>query len=128
MKGTAVAKKKEKVAPNHALKVNVKTNVKPNTRQKKEFLKHIQALRAMIRSGTFAACPCVQLKCEWHGRCFECVMIHRAQKNHVPECLQDMFYDKMLQLGKNLEIRVGVERTSTDEFWDFVNKVSPPKP
>jgi len=123
-----MGKKKEKPTEKRNIKVKVKRNVRPDRRQKQQFLKHIEALRAMIRSGTHAACPCVQLKCEWHGRCFECVMIHRTLKNHVPECLQDMFYEKMQQLGRGLEMQLSVERTSTDEFWDFVHRVSPPKP
>jgi hypothetical protein len=122
-----VGKRKDKKTEKHKIRVKVNTKVKPKKKDKELFLKHIEALRAMIRSGTHAGCPCVQMKCEWHGRCFECVMIHRVQGNHVPECLQAMFYEKMGQLARGLEIKLSVERTSTDAFWDYVNKVSPPK-
>ncbi|MCX7600234.1 MAG: LPS biosynthesis protein [Armatimonadetes bacterium] len=26
--------------------------------------------------------------CEYHGRCVECVMIHRGHGDHLPHCLQ----------------------------------------
>lgn len=122
-----MGKKKERGTEKGHIKVKVKTNVRPKAKEKERFLKSIEDLRAMIRSGTHAACPCVQMKCEWHGRCYECVMIHRVLKNHVPECLQTMFYEKMEQLARGLEMKLSVERTSTDAFWDYVNKVSPPK-
>lgn len=30
-------------------------------------------------------CPC-QEPCRWHGQCKECVAIHRAHQDHLPNC------------------------------------------
>ncbi|HUV38905.1 MAG TPA: hypothetical protein VMY39_04795 [Planctomycetota bacterium] len=44
--------------------------------------------------------------CEWHGKCFECVMIHRLLRNHVPECLRPLLDDKIEQLARTVEMKV----------------------
>jgi ABC-type dipeptide/oligopeptide/nickel transport system ATPase component len=45
-----------------------------------EFLKEILA------SGEdLCSCPS---GCKFHGRCIECVMIHRGHGDHLPHCLQ----------------------------------------
>lgn len=38
-------------------------------------------------------CTCPQTLCVWHGRCRECVAIHRYHKDHVPECFQSFVND-----------------------------------
>lgn len=38
-------------------------------------------------------CTCPQTACVWHGRCRECVAIHRYHKDHVPECFLLIFND-----------------------------------
>ena len=32
-------------------------------------------------------CPCKKKDCRYHGNCKECVAIHRAHGEHLPECL-----------------------------------------
>lgn len=32
-------------------------------------------------------CPCTA-SCRWHGKCKECVMLHRAHQDHLPNCMQ----------------------------------------
>lgn len=39
-------------------------------------------------------CICPNTLCVWHGRCQECVAIHRYHNDHVPECFQPMVNDK----------------------------------
>ena len=34
-------------------------------------------------------CPCPG-NCKYHGRCVECVMIHRGHGDHLPHCFRDM--------------------------------------
>ena len=34
-------------------------------------------------------CPC-SVSCKHHGRCVECVVIHRGHNDHLPHCMQDM--------------------------------------
>ncbi|WP_372999905.1 hypothetical protein [Lutispora sp.] len=39
-------------------------------------------------------CTCPNTLCVWHGRCRECVAIHRYHEDHVPECFQLIFNSK----------------------------------
>ena len=34
-------------------------------------------------------CSCPS-NCKYHGRCVECVMIHRGHADHLPHCFRDM--------------------------------------
>ncbi len=34
-------------------------------------------------------CSCEEL-CRWHGMCRECVAIHRAHQDHLPNCLKQV--------------------------------------
>lgn len=39
-------------------------------------------------------CPC-QKACRYHGNCKECIAIHRAHGEHVPNCLRPMLNAKL---------------------------------
>lgn len=38
-------------------------------------------------------CSC-QEPCRWHGKCKECVAIHRAHQDHLPNCFEDIKKNK----------------------------------
>lgn len=42
-------------------------------------------------------CPCTR-PCKFHGKCAECVAIHRAHQNHLPVCLFDIVNSKVKDL------------------------------
>lgn len=71
-----------------------------------EYLKRVEEVLETVRSGKREPCPCVVKTCEWHGKCFECVMIHRLLRNHVPECLRPLLDDKIEQLARTVEMKV----------------------
>ena len=43
-------------------------------------------------------CPCTKA-CRYHGNCKECVAIHRAHMEHVPNCLRPMLNEKIKVLS-----------------------------
>lgn len=92
---------------------------------KRDYVKAIEASRELVRSGKYAACPCSNVRCEWHGNCFECVMIHRVKKKHVPECLQPILRDRIRDLAGVAELKA-VEARPTKAAVDYLHKVSPP--
>jgi len=47
-------------------------------------------------------CPC-KMACKFHGKCFECVTIHRGHKHHLPECFREMVNDKLIKLSELTE-------------------------
>lgn len=93
---------------------------------KEDFIRAIEESRKLVKSGKYTACPCSQKKCEWHGKCFECVMIHRTKKKHLPECLQPIFRDAVSELAAKVELAV-VEARPEPELFDYLHKVSPPE-
>ena len=42
-------------------------------------------------------CPC-RKACRYHGNCKECVAIHRAHQEHVPNCMRPMLNKKIKAL------------------------------
>ena len=47
-------------------------------------------------------CPC-QKACRYHGNCKECVAIHRAHQEHVPNCMRPMINKKLKILSELTE-------------------------
>lgn len=47
-------------------------------------------------------CPCIT-QCKYHGKCLECVAIHRAHKDHLPYCLWDMVNDRIAAVSQLTE-------------------------
>ena len=35
-------------------------------------------------------CTCASTGCKFHGRCVECVIVHRGHGDHLPNCFRDM--------------------------------------
>lgn len=47
-------------------------------------------------------CPC-QKACRYHGNCKECVAIHRAHQEHVPNCMRPILNAKLKILSELTE-------------------------
>ena len=58
-------------------------------------------------------CPCKKA-CRYHGNCKECVAIHRAHQEHVPNCMRPML---------NRKIKILSELTEHT----LANEIEPPK-
>ncbi len=44
-------------------------------------------------------CPCKKA-CRYHGNCKECVAIHRAHQEHVPNCMRPLLNKKINSMEK----------------------------
>jgi hypothetical protein len=91
------------------------------------FVKVVKNIRAMLASGRDAACTCPKVKCEWHGKCYECVRIHRHFRDHVPNCLQFMLQDEVKELARVAECTVAPKPKTPDAYWDRVRRDAPAK-
>jgi len=47
-------------------------------------------------------CSCTK-SCEYHGNCKECVAIHRAHEDHIPNCFHNMVNSKIKSLSELTE-------------------------
>ena len=50
-------------------------NTEISLEQKEKYVEMVKECRSMIKSGKYTQCPCPKKKCEWHGKCFECVYL-----------------------------------------------------
>ena len=53
-------------------------------------------------------CPCKKA-CRYHGNCKECVAIHRAHQEHVPNCMRPMLNAKIKLLSELTEHTIARE-------------------
>lgn len=53
-------------------------------------------------------CPCKKA-CRYHGNCKECVAIHRAHQEHVPNCMRPMLNAKIKLLSELTEHTIASE-------------------
>ena len=53
-------------------------------------------------------CPCTEA-CRWHGKCKECVIIHRGHQDHLPKCMQPILLKQIKGLAHLAEIEVSGE-------------------
>lgn len=75
----------------------------------KEFENILKESRKIVADSKFNECPCTQ-ECEWHGKCFECVKIHRVKGKHIPECLHFIFEKKVNDLAQCIERKLSDDR------------------
>ena len=60
-----------------------------------------QFLEEMMGSGAdLCSCPS---NCRYHGRCVECVMIHRGHADHLPHCFRAMVNERIERLSELTE-------------------------
>lgn len=60
-------------------------------------------------------CPC-QKACRYHGNCKECVAIHRAHQEHVPNCMRPMLNLKIKALSELTEHTIAREIEAPKEI------------
>ena len=53
-------------------------------------------------------CPCKKA-CRYHGNCKECVAIHRAHQEHVPNCMRELINKKLKGLSELTEHTIAYE-------------------
>lgn len=59
------------------------------------------------------SCSCL-VACKYHGKCRECVAIHRAHQEHVPNCMRPIINKKLKVMSELTEHTV-------------INEIEPPK-
>ena len=89
-------------------------------RTKEEYYELVKQNRKIASDPEFLKCPCPNVKCEWHGKCKECVAIHRFHKNHLPNCLKPLIKDELEELARAAEMELVKKQQTPDEYRDRV--------
>ena len=56
----------------------------------------VAELREALKSQDHCSC---KKPCKYHGKCVECVAIHRAHQEHLPNCFRSMVNEKIAVLS-----------------------------
>jgi hypothetical protein len=92
-------------------------------RSKEEFYsKVVKGIRNILNDPENLKCSCPKVKCEWHGKCRECVAIHRYYKDHLPNCFQEFVNDKIKAIAQIGELDVVEKEKTPSEYWDYVRE------
>lgn len=67
-------------------------------RTKEEYYDMVLQNRELAADSSVTRCPCPNRLCDWHGKCKECVALHRYHGDHIPVCLQPIINDKLKAL------------------------------
>lgn len=89
---------------------------------KEEFYELILKNRELVRDPEVLKCTCPKTYCEWHGRCRECVALHRYHKDHVPNCFQPFINEKLKDLVKIGELTAVEKERTPAEYWEYVRE------
>ena len=63
----------------------------------------VEDLHRAMREEGLDHCSCKNASCAYHGKCLECVAIHRAHEDHLPQCLRGMVNDRIRTLSQLTE-------------------------
>ena len=84
-------------------------------RTKEEFYESCLNNRKLMSDPDNLKCLCPDTLCEWHGKCKECVALHRIKNTHLPACLHGLLEDSVQGLLKAVELSASkIEGTSVE--------------
>lgn len=89
---------------------------------KQEFYELIKGLRIIVSNPENQKCSCPKIKCEWHGKCVECVTLHRYNKDHVPNCFQQFINEKIKAIASIGEMEAFEKEKTPPDYWDYVKE------
>ena len=100
----------------------VKRRLETLMRSKEEYYELIKEIRTVLSKPINLQCACPKIKCEWHGNCQKCVAQHRYYKNHIPNCMQIIFHEKVKEVARIFELDTREKDMTPNEYWDYVKK------
>lgn len=109
-----ITKKTEITSPQNERVVILKT--------KEEYYESVLANRKLVDTPAVMACTCPSTLCEWHGKCRECVALHRYHHDHVPYCLQSILREKIEALAQTAEMVTAKKEGTPIEYRKYVRE------
>jgi len=91
-------------------------------RTKEEYYEQVLENRRLVSDPQIIKCPCPNPLCDWHGKCKECVALHRYHNDHVPVCLQPIISDKIKALTGVIEAFTEKKEPTPLEYRHYVKK------
>ena len=91
-------------------------------RTKEEYYEDTLKNRALLESQEVLDCSCPYSRCEWHGKCRECVALPRYHAEHLPCCLQPLLREKITVLAGCCEMETTSRVKESEKFREYVKE------
>ena len=91
-------------------------------RSKEEYYDLVLENRRLAADSKITKCPCPNTLCDWHGKCKECVALHRYHGDHVPFCLQPIIRSKVKSLADTCEMELLHKQGTPIEYRHYVKE------
>lgn len=89
---------------------------------REEYYESVLKNRVLAADPDVTMCTCPNDMCDWHGKCKECVALHRYHNDHVPYCLQGIIDDKIRALAGAAEMNATKKRGTPIEYHHYVRQ------
>jgi len=91
-------------------------------RTKEQYYELILQNRKLASDQEVMKCTCPNTLCDWHGKCQECVALHRYHNDHIPVCLQPVIDDKLRALVATAEMLATKKDGTPIEYRHYVKE------
>lgn len=91
-------------------------------RTKEEYYDLVLENRRLAQDPEVVRCVCPNTLCDWHGKCKECVALHRYHGDHVPVCMQPIIRKKVKALAATVEMDVANKEATPLEYRHYVRE------
>ena len=91
-------------------------------RTREEYYELVLENRRLAKDPQVTRCTCPNTLCDWHGKCRECVALHRYHKSHVPFCLQFIIRDRVQALTATVEMETVPVQPTPLEYRQYVRE------
>ena len=89
---------------------------------KEEYYALVLENRKLAADPQITKCTCPNTLCDWHGKCRECVALHRYHGDHVPVGLQPIIDDKIKALSGVAEMFADKKEPTPIEYRQYVKE------
>ena len=89
---------------------------------KEEYYEKVLHNRKLVANPEITKCTCQNTLCDWHGKCKECVALHRFHNDHIPVCLQSIIQDKLKDLLNTAEMTATKKEGTPVEYRYYVKE------
>ena len=89
-------------------------------RTKEAYYEQVRKNRELAADPSITRCTCPNPLCDWHGKCTECVALHRHHGDHVPFCLQPILTEKIKAIAATIEMEIAPKPPTPLEYRHYV--------
>ena len=91
-------------------------------RTKEQYYELVLQNRKLAGDPEITKCTCPNTLCDWHGKCKECVALHRFHNDHIPACLHPIINDKVKALAGVAEMFATKKEGTPIEYRHYVKE------